>query len=164
MRVGFAGTNGLPFHAIGSDFIARGLLAKGEVTMPAIVDWLKAHPGKAGALMALNPRYVFFKPIVGEGPLGAEGVALTPGRSLAVDPEAVPLGSPVWIETYWPDDPAKPLQRLVVAQDTGGAIKGAQRADLYWGTGDGAFEKAGRMKSPGRYAVLLPKAVAGRLP
>ena len=112
-------------------------------------------------LMALNPRYVFYRPIGGDGPIGTEGVALTPERSLAVDPKFVPLGVPLFLDTV---DPAgKPLRRLVMAQDTGAAIKGAVRGDFFWGSGEAAFEKAGRMKSPGHYWLLLPRSRSPRL-
>ena len=93
----------------------------------------------------------------------AEGVALTPGRSLAVDTSLLPLGAPVWLDTHWPADPSRALRRLMVAQDTGSAIRGAVRGDFYWGTGAAAFAEAGRMKSAGRYWFLLPKAVAARI-
>ena len=101
--------------------------------------------------------------IDGEGPIGAEGLALTPGRSMAVDRKFLPMGVPLWLETNWPSEKDKPLNRLMVAQDTGGAIKGPVRGDFFWGYGAEALKYAGRMKSTGRYYLLLPNAVAGRL-
>ena len=109
--------------------------------------------------MAENPRYVFFRLIDGEGPIGAAGVPLTAGRSLAVDPHFVPLGVPLWLDTSDPD--GRPLRRLMVAQDSGAAIKGPVRGDVYWGAGEAAFDKAGRMKSRGSYYLLLPRQRSG---
>jgi len=111
--------------------------------------------------MQRNARYIFFRPIEGEGPIGAQGVPLTPGRSLAVDSSLLPLGVPLWLDTTWPATD-RPLQRLMVAQDVGSAIKGAVRGDFFWGTGEQALEQAGRMKQTGRYFLLLPKTVAER--
>ena len=112
--------------------------------------------------MQRNRSYVFFKPIVGPGPIGAAGMPLTPGRSLAVDLKYVPMGAPVWLETTNPLNPLLPLARLVIAQDTGSAITGPVRGDLFWGYGRYAREAAGRMKSPGRMFLLLPKSAARR--
>ena len=109
------------------------------------------------SVMDRNPSYIFFRTIDGEGPIGAQGVALTAGRSLAVDRRYIPLGAPVWLDVDYPDESGRPLQRLVVAQDTGGAIKGAVRGDVFWGHGPTAAEKAGPMAASGRYYVLLPK-------
>ena len=106
-----------------------------------------------------NPRYVFFRLIDGEGPIGAAGVPLTAGRSLAVDPRFVPLGIPLWLDTSEPD--GRPLRRLMVAQDSGTAIKGPVRGDVYWGSGEAAFAKAGRMRSRGSYYLLLPRQRSG---
>jgi len=111
--------------------------------------------------MRRNARFIFFRWIEGEGPIGAQGVALTPGRSLAVDPAFLPLGVPLFLDTTWPASD-KPLRRLVVAQDIGGAIKGPLRGDFYWGSGEAALEQAGRMKQELRLYLLLPKAVAER--
>ena len=111
--------------------------------------------------MARNARYIFFREIDGDGPIGAQGVALTTGRSLAVDPKFMPLGAPIWLDTTWPGT-AKPLRRLMVAQDTGSAIKGPVRGDFYWGSGEAALAEAGRMKQDGRYFLFLPRAVAER--
>ncbi len=153
-QVHFDGTNGHDFLGLGKILIRHGKLAQGETTMPAIRAWLKAHPGEAPALMAENERYVFFRFMAGEGPVGAFNVPLTAGRSLAIDPKFIPLGIPVWLDTIDPDGVR--LQRLMVAQDTGSAITGAVRADIFWGSGETAFAKAGRMSSRGAYYVLLP--------
>ena len=157
VRVGYAGKNGRPYVAIGRNLIARGEIAREHMSMQAIRDWLRRHPAEGRALMAKNPSYVFFRIVEGEGPIGAEGVPLTPGRSLAVDRRHISLGLPVWLDTTYPSTPPHPLRRLVVAQDTGGVIKGAVRGDLFWGFGDEAAAWAGHMKQTGRYFVLLPR-------
>ena len=127
--------------------------------MQAIRDWLRANPERAQELMHRNERFIFFRLLDGPGPIGAQGVPLTPGRSLAVDPAHLPLGVPLWLETTWPAT-ERPLQRLMVAQDTGSAIKGVVRGDFFWGSGESALEQAGRMRQQGRYWLLLPRAVA----
>lgn len=154
-RVGFVTSNGHHFVGIGKTLIDHGKLPKNNASMQEVVAWLKAHPSEAQALIAENPRYIFFKLSEGDGPFGAQGVALTPRRSMAVDPEHIPLGVPLWLDTKDPD--GQPLRRLMVAQDTGSAIKGPVRGDFFWGAGAAAFEKAGRMKSPGGYWLLLPR-------
>ncbi len=156
VRLGYAGDNGHTYFAIGRELVARGAIAKDAVSMQSIRAWMKANRSLAAGLMALNPRFIFFRRVAGAGPIGAQGAPLTPGRSLAVDPRFVPLGLPLWLDTRHPVD-ATPLRRLVVAQDTGGAIKGALRGDLFWGAGAAAAEAAGRMNEGGRYYVLLPK-------
>jgi membrane-bound lytic murein transglycosylase A len=156
MRVGYAGANGHAYVAIGRALSDKGLIEK-PVTMQKIRDWMKAHPERRDEIMNLNLSYVFFKRIDGDGPIGAEGVALTPQRSLAVDPANVPLGVPLWLDTV--DGNNAPLQRLVMAQDTGGAIKGIVRGDFFWGSGDAAAAQAGAMQSKGHYFILLPKHV-----
>jgi membrane-bound lytic murein transglycosylase A len=164
VRVGYAGQNGHPYRAIGRDLIEIGVLTRDDVTLPAIRAWLEAHPNDAFQIMARNRSYIFFeeRPELApdDGPLGAEGVSLTAGRSLAVDPRYIPFGVPVWLDTTapWPEGEA-PLRRLMVAQDTGGAIKGVVRGDVFWGAGARAEAIAGHMKSRGRYAILLPKAL-----
>ena len=165
MRVGFAGSNGLPFVAIGRLLIDEGYVSRDKASMQSIREWLRNNPEKATELMQRNPRYIFFRKIEGEGPIGAQGVALTPRRSLAVDPSFLPLGAPIYLDTTWPGSSAsnpRPLRRLMVAQDTGSAIKGAIRGDFFWGAGDPALAEAGRMKQRGSYYLLLPKAVAAR--
>jgi membrane-bound lytic murein transglycosylase A len=166
MRVGYAGRNGHPYVAIGRELIDRGAIEREQMSMQAIRAWLAAHPDQAAEVMALNPSYIFFRRIedhrAGDGPIGAQGVPLTPERSIAVDPAFVPLGAPVWLETFDPRTPGRPLRRLVVAQDTGSAIRGPGRADLFWGAGEAAADAAGRMKERGRMTVLLPtKRAAG---
>ncbi|WP_340116381.1 MltA domain-containing protein [Pelagibius sp. 7325] len=160
-RVGFAGSNGHPFYAIGRALIDEGIIDRKSASMQQIRDWLRANPERAAEIMQRNARYIFFRPIDGEGPIGAQGVALTPGRSLAVDSSLLPLGVPLWLDTTWPATD-KPLRRLMVAQDVGSAIKGAVRGDFFWGSGEPALEQAGRMKQSGRYYLFLPKAVAER--
>ncbi|CAA7614022.1 Membrane-bound lytic murein transglycosylase [Candidatus Terasakiella magnetica] len=160
IRLGVAGNNGHKFVGIGKVLKDAGKL-DGDTSMPAIRTWLKAHPEEGRILMAKNPRYIFYGVNAGDGPLGTEGVALTPERSLAVDPRFVPLGAPVWLETVEPG--GKPLRRLMVAQDTGAAIKGPVRGDIFWGSGEAAFDRAGRMKSSGRLVVFLPRARSPRL-
>ena len=157
VRLGFAGRNGHSYVAIGRELIRRGAISRERMSMQAIRAWLKANPDQAAEVMALNPSYIFFDVIDGEGPIGAGGVPLTPGRSLAVDPDFVPLGLPIWLDTTDPLDPKQPLRRLVVAQDTGSAIKGPVRGDLFWGFGENAAAKAGVMKQQGRYFILLPR-------
>ena len=162
VRVGYAAQNGHPYVAIGRALVARGALAKDQVSMRTIRDWLAGHPDEAGAVMDLNPSYVFFKEIAGDGPVGAQGLVLSPGRSLAVDPKFMPLGVPLWLDIDAPREPAGRLRRLVVAQDTGGAIRGPVRGDLFCGTGAAAGEQAGAMQQRGGYWLLLPKPVAER--
>ncbi|SNB62631.1 membrane-bound lytic murein transglycosylase A [Arboricoccus pini] len=164
IRVGYAAQNGRPYRAIGRDLVAMGALTSEQVSMQSIRDWLHQHPDQADALMAKNPSYVFFRELgrVDDtlGPLGAQGVPLTPGRSLAVDREEVPYGMPVWIDTMAPfPEGRRPLQRLMIAQDTGGAIHGAVRGDVFWGSGAAAAYIAGQMKEAGQWYLLLPKGL-----
>ena len=157
VRLGFAAKNGHPYTAIGRELVAEGAIAAADVSMQTIRAWLADNPSRAPAVMARNASYIFFRRLAGEGPIGAQGVPLTPGRSLAVDPKFVPLGAPVWIDTVDPIAPEMPLRRLVVAQDTGSAIVGPVRGDLFWGFGERAAMRAGRMKGRGRLFVLLPR-------
>ncbi len=156
-RIGFAGHNGHAYGSLGRHLIETGELGPGRASWGDIRAWLEAHPDKAREALAVNARYIFFRAIEGAGPMGAAGVPLTAGRSLAVDTDNVPLNVPVWLDAEDPDGGR--LQRLMLAQDVGSAIKGVVRGDFYWGTGDAALAKAGRMKSAGRYWILLPKAV-----
>lgn len=158
LHVGYAGQNGHPYHAIGRELIARGELTKENVSMQSIRDWLEKNPDKAQALMNENKSYVFFDAKDQAGAIGAEGIVLTPGRSLAVDKRKIPYGAPVFISTVSPEG-NMPIERLMIAQDTGGAIRGAVRGDFFWGAGAEAAHQAGLMKSPGRAYVLLPKSV-----
>jgi membrane-bound lytic murein transglycosylase A len=137
-------------------------LPRDQVSMQSIRSWLAAHPGDAAGLMNENPSYVFFRELHGEGPLGAEGVVLTPGRSLAVDRSFLALGVPLWLDAADPAAPGGRLRRLVVAQDTGGAIRGPVRGDVFWGYGTAAADRAGKMKDRGFYYLLLPLEVAAR--
>jgi len=162
VRIGYAGSNGWPYRSIGRALIDRGALRPGNASWQDIRRWIDANPDQAKALLAVNRRYIFFREIDGDGPIGAAGVALTPGRSLAIDPRFMPFGAPVWLDTVWPNQPDKPLRRLMVAQDSGGAIHGVVRGDFFWGYGAKALASAGRMKSQGRYFVLLPKSAAAR--
>ncbi|MCA8927426.1 MAG: MltA domain-containing protein [Alphaproteobacteria bacterium] len=160
-RVGFAGANGRPYHAIGRDLVADGEISREAVSMQSIAAWLRAHPVEAPAMMQRNPRYIYFRWIDGDGPVGAGGMALTPERSLAVDPTRIAYGLPVWLDVEGPGGPDDSrLQTLTVAQDTGSAIRGAGRADLFWGAGQRAADLAGRMQSRGRLYVLLPRRAA----
>jgi membrane-bound lytic murein transglycosylase A len=163
VRVGYAGNNGHDYTAIGRILVDRGELTKEAATMQTVRAWLRDHPDQAPALMRRNARYIFFREIDGDGPVGALGVALTPGRSLAVDPSFMPLGAPVWLDTTYPagtPEAGQPLRRLVVAQDKGAAIKGAVRGDIFFGGGESALLYAGPMKQRGRYFLLVPKPLA----
>ena len=159
-RVGFAARNGHPYTAIGRHLIADGEIPAAKMSMQAIREWIAANPDRGRALMEKNKSFIFFRFLDGEGPVGASGVELTPGRSLAVDTAHVPFGVPIWLETTDPTDPATPINRLLVAQDTGAAIRGAIRGDVFWGFGADAAAKAGAMKERGRYFLLLPETVA----
>lgn len=163
VRVGFAAHNGHGYRSIGRKLIDDGELEPHEASWSGIRGWVEANPDKAAALFAHNPRFIFFRELTGEGPIGAEGVALTPERSLAVDTRYIPLGAPIWLDTVRPGGDDVPMRRLMVAQDKGGAIKGVVRGDFFWGYGDAALAEAGRMKSRGRYFVLLPKVLAARI-
>lgn len=158
MRVGYAAQNGQTYYAIGQELIKRGELTKENVSMQAIRAWLEMHADQAPEVMNLNASYIFFRALEGDGPLGAEGVALTPGRSLAVDRKKIPYGVPVWLNAESPQKENN-LQRLMVAQDTGGAINGVVRGDFFWGAGDEAAHNAGLMKSKGQFYILLPKNI-----
>ena len=159
IRVGYAGHNRRPYTAIGKVLIKRGALAQENISMQLIRAWLSQHSNQALEVMQLNARYVFFRLMRGAGPIGAQGVALTPGRSLAVDPRFISYGIPIWLDTRDPLAADQPFQRLLIAQDTGGAIKGAVRGDIFFGHGSTAAKRAGHMKWWGQYYVLVPKAV-----
>ncbi len=157
MRVGYADQNGHPFRSIAGLLIRRGELRAERASMQGIKNWAERNPRKVQQFMNANPSYVFFKEISasGSGPIGTLGVPLTAGRSIAVDPRVIPLGVPVFLSTTLPNS-KQPLHRLMVAQDTGGAIAGGVRVDFYWGFGDAAGTLAGRMKQNGMKWVLLP--------
>ncbi len=183
MRIGYDGQNGRDYVGIGKVLRDRNILPPGGASMDGILAWLRANPEQGRALMRENKSYIFFKQLTGEGPLGALNIALTPEYSVAADPKFVPLGAPLWLDTSIPEpktitspavSPAgqagpatgytmTPFRRLMVAQDTGGAIKGANRFDLFWGPGERARKVAGGLSSQGRATLLLPKAAAARL-
>jgi membrane-bound lytic murein transglycosylase A len=158
IRVGYAEQNGYPFRSLGALLIRRGEIPPERASMQGIKDWARRHPKRVQQFMNENPSYVFFRELASDlpGPIGSLGVPLTPERSIAVDPRVIPLGVPVYLSTTFPNTP-DPLERLMVAQDTGGAIAGAVRADFFWGFGDAAGSEAGKMRQAGRMWVLLPK-------
>lgn len=156
LRIGYAHNNGRKFKGIGRILLDKGLLQPGEVSMPKIREWLRNNPEQAAQIMAENDRYIFHRISDADGPVGAFGVSLTAGRSLAVDPQYIPLGVPMWLNTQGPDN--EKIQKIVFAQDIGGAIKGIVRGDYFWGHGEEALLKAGRMNAVGQYYILLPKA------
>lgn len=155
MRIGYAGQNGHPYYAIGRELISREYLTKENVSMQTIREWLAQNPDEADEVMNTNASYVFFSENK-NGATGGEGVVLTAGRSLAIDHSIIPYGMPVWLDAETPEGDGR-IQRLMMAQDTGGAIRGPVRGDVYWGYGQRAEELAGPMKSKGRYWFLLPK-------
>lgn len=158
VKIGFADHNGHPYRSIGKLLIEQGELSPQQASMQHIKQWGRKNPHKLDSLLQQNARFIFFRELPADipGPVGAMGVPLTAGRSIAIDPESIPLGAPVYLSTTWPNT-EKPLNRLVVAQDTGSAIKGEIRADFFWGHGEEAALQAGKMKQPVRMWVLLPK-------
>jgi membrane-bound lytic murein transglycosylase A len=157
IRLGYADQNGHPYRSLGRHLIEKGELVLEQASMQGIKAWARANPEKLADALNSNPSYVFFRGLdPGDGPLGALGVPLSPGHSIAVDPRFIPLGAPVFLATTMPDS-AEPLERLTAAQDTGGAIRGAVRADLYWGTGEAAGALAGRMRQQGSLWLLWPR-------
>lgn len=156
IRVGYSGSNGHDYRSIGQELVRRGTYAAHQVSAQVIKNWVRRNPFDGAELLYHNPSYVFFREVSEVpselGPLGAMNRSITTMRTVAVDPSFVPLGAPVWIEK----DGKTPLRRLMVAQDTGSAIKGAQRADVFFGTGDKAGRAAGRLRDPGRLMVLMP--------
>jgi membrane-bound lytic murein transglycosylase A len=160
VRVAFAGHNGHPFQSLGRWLVEQGELGATQANWPAIKEWARRNPSRVSQLLWANPRVVFFReepvPDASLGPRGAQAVPLTAGRSVAVDPASIPLGSLLWLDSTEPLS-STPLQRLVLAQDTGSAIQGAVRADYFWGTGPQAEALAGRTKQALRLWVLWPK-------
>ena len=159
--MGFAEQNGHPYRSLGRYLVDRGELKLEQASMQSIKAWGAANPDKLQEALNANPSYVFFRELPApsspqDGPPGALGAPLTPGYSAAIDPRYVPLGAPVFLATTYPLS-SKPLERLVMAQDTGGAIRGAIRADFFWGTGDEAGAQAGRMRQQGKMWLLWPK-------
>ena len=164
LRLAYADQNGHPYQSIGRVLVDRGEMSLEQASMQSIKQWARANPSRVSELLNANPSYVFFREEAirgrdGDGPNGALGVSLTPERSIAVDPRHVALGAPVFLATTLPDS-AQPWRRLVMAQDTGGAIRGVVRADLFWGFGAAAGNQAGRMKQQGQMWVLLPAGAA----
>jgi len=164
--VGYAAQNGQVNHLIGRHLIETGAIPAKKMSGQAIRDWLANNPDQIRKVLNTDPSFVFFRPMEnGDGPFGSANVALTPGRSLAVDRRYLPMHAPVWLSASHPD-PNNPavaevaFNRLMVAQDTGGAINGEIRGDVFWGFGNEAEEIAGRMANSGRYWLLLPKALA----
>lgn len=160
LRLGYGDQNGHPYRSMGRALIQRGELSLEQTSMQGLKAWAAANPHKLREALDANPSYVFFREVAGagaaEGPIGTLGVPLIAGYSIAVDPRHVPLGAPVFLATTWPLS-TRPLERLVAAQDTGGAIRGAVRADFYWGSGAEAGIQAGRMRQQGRLWVLWPR-------
>ncbi len=166
VRLGYADQNGHPYRAIGRVLADRGYLTLERTSMQNIREWGRRNPDKLPEILESNPSYVFFREVPQfpagsleariDGPIGSLGVPLLPQRTIAVDVRAVPLGTPVFIATTYPST-SRPLARLVMAQDTGGAIRGAVRADFFWGFGSEAGQEAGRMRQDGRLFVLWPK-------
>jgi membrane-bound lytic murein transglycosylase A len=158
MRIGYAGQNGWDYTGIGALMKQRGLLGPGQTSMQGIVAWLHEHPEEGKAIMQENRSYVFFRELTGPGPLGALGLPVTPQGSVAADPRFTPLGAPVFLEVDNPE-----AGGLWVAQDTGGAIKGPNRFDTFWGPGDDAARIAGGLLARGRAWLLLPLGTLDRL-
>jgi peptidoglycan lytic transglycosylase A len=161
VRIGYADQNGHPYKAIGRVLVERGDLTLEQATLQGIRDWAEKNPARVTELLNQNASYVFFRelPAGAPGAIGSLGVTLTAGRSLAVDARVIAPGAPVFLATTWPGN-GQPLRRLMAAQDTGGAIKGGVRADVFWGAGADAARLAGSMREKGRLWVLLPKGIA----
>ena len=158
VHVGYADQNGQSYNSIGRILIQRGELTASNASMQGIKNWARNNLTKLRELLNNNPSYVFFRELPAglPGPLGALGVPILGERSVAIDPKFVPLGAPLFLATTEPNS-SKPLKRMVIAQDTGGAIRGGVRADFFWGAGFEAGAKAGAMKQPGKIWVFLPK-------
>jgi membrane-bound lytic murein transglycosylase A len=165
VRVTYDGQNGQQYVPIGRVLVARGEMTLDQVSMQSVRAWLAAHPAEAKSVMDANPSYIFFREVhdtnAGDGPPSTLGVPLRPERSLAIDKDYVPLGAPVWIDTKDPVSGA-PIQRLMMGQDLGGAIKGPVRADIFFGWGKDAEQRAGLMRQQGTEVVLLPNPAAGK--
>lgn len=165
VRVSYADQNGHPYKSIGRYLVDRGEMTLEQASAQSIKAWYAAHPARQQELLNANPSYVFFREDKladpNRGPKGSLGVPLTPQRSIAIDAQFLPLGAPIFLATTQPNSEA-PLQRLMMAQDTGGAIRNAVRADFFWGFGTFAGEQAGKMKQRGMMWVLLPRSAAPR--
>ena len=167
MFLGYAGENGAPYTPVGKVLVAKGIMTPKTASMQGIKIYLEAHPEEILPVINQNKSFVFFRELKDTAAMGAQGVVLTPGYSLAVDRQWIPLGTPLWLDTTHPvanTETPRTLQRLMVAQDTGGAIRGTVRGDVFWGAGDDATFTAGNMKNPGHYWLLLPRPVLDRLP
>jgi len=160
IRVGYGGANGREYSSVGRALIARGIYEPHQVSADVIRNWVRRNGDEGRELLWVNESYVFFREVnevpADKGPLGAMNRSVTPMRTVAIDPSFIPYGAPVWIEK----EGANPLNRLMVAQDTGSAIRGSQRADIFFGTGDRAGREAGRIKDGGRLVVLMPLQAA----
>lgn len=158
MQIGYADQNGYPFKAIGSTLVQKKEITMAEASMEGIKNWARKNITKLREFLNMNASYVFFRKLPNDlpGPIGALGVSIEAERSVAIDPKFVPLGAPIFLSTTQPNT-NEPLERLMVAQDTGGAIRGGVRADFYWGSGDEAGRKAGSMKQQGKIWTLLPR-------
>ena len=163
MRIGYAGQNGRDYTGIGALMRDRGLIAPGQLSMQGIMAWLRAHPDEGRAIMRENKSFVFFRELTGPGPVGALSVPVTPRATVAADPAFVPLGAPIWLNLDGNESTGHQATGLWVAQDTGGAIKGANRFDTFWGAGDEARTIAGGMAGRGQALVLLPRGTVERL-
>ena len=158
VRMGYADQNGHPYRSIGRWLIDHGEMTADKASMQGIRAWTQSHPERLRELLNANPSMVFFRElsVAGDGPPGAMGLPLTAERSLAVDPRHLTLGAPVWLATTYPNS-SRPLRRLMLAQDTGGAIRGVVRADFFWGSGQAPGAQAGKMRQKGQMWLLLPK-------
>ncbi|ARB91491.1 murein transglycosylase A [Legionella longbeachae] len=165
--IGYDAQNGAPYTAIAGVLIKKGVMTKHNASMQGIKRYLETHPKQMDKIINQNKSFVFFKKMADGVALGSQGVALTPGYSLAIDKQWIPMGAPLWLSTTRPDstkpDVNKPMQRLMIAQDTGGAIRGKVRGDVFWGGGEKATLIAGHMKNEGHYWILLPKHAISRL-
>ncbi len=159
MRIGYAEQNGHPYRSLGRHLVDHGELSLEQATMDGIKDWAARNPGRLKEALASNASYVFFRELpASDGPIGSLGAPLSAEFSIAVDRRYIPLGAPVWLRSTDPVDGA-PIERLTLAQDTGGAIRGAVRADLFWGLGPAAGERAGRMRQQGSLWLLWPRGL-----
>lgn len=166
LYLGYAGENGAPYTSIGNVLIKKGVLTKDNASKRGIKRYLESQPKKTNTILHKNSSFVFFQDLKHPMGLGAKGIALTPGYSLAIDKKWIPLGAPLWLDTIIPDkqtDTEKQFQRLMIAQDTGGAITGLMRGDIYWGSGKRASYLGEHMKHDGRYWLLLPKHTINKL-
>lgn len=165
--IGYDGQNGAPYTAVAGVLIKKGVMTRHNASMQAIKKYLEAHPDEMHEVINQNKSFIFFRKLTLEAALGSQGVALTPGYSMAIDKQWIPMGAPLWLSTTRPDSTnpvaSKPLQRLMIAQDTGGAIRGKVRGDVFWGGGDKATLIAGHMKNEGHYWLLLPRHAIARL-